>query len=193
MSLIFCQGITPPWTVSYILLLYTIYFRLKPVHLLGMLGELPDYSGPLLELWAYLLLLISSLNLALRQLIASAENYVTNIVTNVKTRTVSIFSTVITKFLLCANQVWSQCLRLLDWFKKRSTLVKKSVGSSLKWVETGLEKRVRAALETTLVVLRCDTSFEITAMPGSITRNSHIFSVKELMKRFDKRHSAKLT
>ena len=177
MSLIFCQGITPSWTVLYILLLYTIYFRLKPVDLLGMLGELPDYSGPLLELWAYLLLLISSLNIALRQLIASAENYVTNIVTNVKTRTISTFSTVITKVLLCANQGWSQCLRLLDWFKERSSLVKKSVGSSLKWVETGLEKRVRAALETTLVVLRCDISFEITATPGSITRNSHIFSV----------------
>ena len=161
---------------------HAIYFRLKPVDLLGMLGELPDYSGPLLELWAYLLLLISSLNLALRQLIASAENYVTNIVTNVRTRTISIFSTVITKVLLCANQGWSQCLRLLDWFKKRSSLVKKSVGTSLKWVETGLEKRVRAALETTLVVLRCDTSIEITVMPCSITRNSHIVSVKELMK-----------
>ena len=169
MSLIFCQGITPPWTVSYILLLYSIYFRLRPVHLLGMLGELPDYSGPLLELWAHLLHLISSLNLALRQLIASAENYVTNIVTNVRTRTISTFSTVITKVLLCANQGWSQCLRLLDWFKERSSLVKKSVGNSLKWVETGLEKRVRAALETTLVVLRCDISFEITVMPCSIT------------------------
>ena len=169
MSLIFCQGIKPPWTVSYILLLYTIYFRLRPVHLLGMLGELPDYSGPLLELWAYLLLLISSLNLALRQLIASAENYVTNIATNFKSRTIAIFSTVFTKFLLCANRVWSQCLCLLGWFKKRSTLVKKSVGSSLKWVETGLEKRVRAALETTLVVLRCDISFEINVTPGSIT------------------------
>ena len=71
--------------------------------------------------------------------------------------------------------------------------MKKSVGSSLKWVETGLEKRVRAALETTLVVLRCDISFEITVMPGSITRSCQIFSVKELMKRFDKGHSAKLT
>ena len=71
--------------------------------------------------------------------------------------------------------------------------MKKSVGTSLKWVETGLEKRVRAALETTLVVLRCDISFEITVKLGSIARSCQIFSVKELMKRFDKRHSAKLT
>ena len=131
-----------------------------------MSGETPGYSGPLLELWAYLLLLIASLNLAIRQLLASAENHVVNIVTNAITRVNSITSTATSKLLLVINQGWTQCLHLGNWFRKRCSLLKGSVGRILKGAERRVETRVRAALETTLVILRqaCTLSKFLTGL-----------------------------
>ena len=119
-----------------------------------MLGENPGFSGPLLELWAYLLLLITSFNLALRQLLASVENQLANIVSNSITRINSITSTATSTFLLILNQGWSQCLHLVDWLRRSSSLLKDYMGRILKGAERRVETRVRAALETTLVILR---------------------------------------
>ena len=119
-----------------------------------MLGETRGSSGPLLELWAYLLLLISSFNLALRTLLASLENQLVNIVTNAITRINSIASTARSKFLLVTSQGWAQCLHLVDWVRKRCSLLKSWVGRLLKGAERGVETRLRSALEATLVILR---------------------------------------
>ena len=119
-----------------------------------MSGETPGYSGPLLELWAYLLLLISSFNLALRTLRASAENHLVNIVSNAFTRINSIASTAAANFLLVINQGWAQCQHLVDWLRKRSLSAKSWIGGLLKGAERRVETGVRALLETTLVILR---------------------------------------
>ena len=124
------------------------------ISLTGMLGESPGYSGPLLELWAYLLLIVASANLALRQILASAENYLVNIVNNGITRITLITSTARSQFLRSINRGWVQCLHLADWVVKKSSLLKSSVGQILKRAEKGLETWVRASLENTLVILR---------------------------------------
>ena len=119
-----------------------------------MLGESPGYSGPLLELWAYLLLLVSSFNLALRTILASVQNQLVNIVTNAITRIKSIASTAASKFLLFFNQGWAQCLHLVDWLRRRCSLVRSWTGRLLKGAERVVETRLRSALEATLVILR---------------------------------------
>ena len=131
-----------------------------------MLGETPGYSGPLLELWAYLLLLISSLNLALRTLLASIQNQLVNIVTNTITRIISIASTATSKCLLVVNEGWAQCLHLVDWLRRRCSVIKGWVGGLLKGAERGVETRLRSALETTLVILR-QGSFLMELIQGS--------------------------